>query len=135
MYWYFHLDVCICFSTFEDGELGIEFLPLNWKSRHVSNLFPFSYCELMEISFHTLSPIYIWYRDIQKSGHFTWIGVVIFLGNSDYDISELPRAWIDRGQNVSFQITCFVDNIFCFVIICDEAMDARGQDKVHLHEL
>ena len=46
--------------------LGIEFLPLNWKSRHVSNLFPFSYCELMEISFHTLSPIYIWYRDIQK---------------------------------------------------------------------
>ena len=41
------------------GRLGIEFLPLNWKSRHVSNLFPFSYCELMEISFHTLSPIYI----------------------------------------------------------------------------
>ena len=46
------------------GRLGIEFLPLNWKSRHVSNLFPFSYCELMEISFHTLSPIYIWYRNI-----------------------------------------------------------------------
>ena len=39
--------------------LGIEFLPLNWKSRHVSNLFPFSYCELMEISFHTLLPIYM----------------------------------------------------------------------------
>ena len=77
--------------------LGIEFLPLNWKSRHVSNLFPFSYCELMEISFHTLLPIYM------KSPAIYIMTILIV----KY-IPQLPGTWIDKGQNVSFKITCFV---------------------------